>query len=110
MKQIIIPLLFSVSSFAAEFDCSYFYNLNEIYRNDVSISEGSKNLKIGELEEYEFFMSSLGSGKFELQALNVYEPSRSYATAILGQENRELALVIWKRESMVEVACTLKAN
>lgn len=94
----LIPFFFSISSFAADFDCSYFRNLEEVYRNDVSVSEGAKDQLIADLEEYKFFMTSLSGGRFELQALNVSEPSRTYATAILGRENRELSLVIWKRE------------
>lgn len=106
----LIPFFFSVSSFAADFDCSYFRNLEEIHQNAVTISEGSKDVKIAELDEYSFFLSSLTGGKFELQALNVIEPSRTYATAVLGRENRDLSLVIWKREAIIEVACALKAN
>jgi hypothetical protein len=108
MKTFIIATLVSFSSFAADFDCRYFQNLNEIYQNEVTIADGAKDQLIADFEEYRFFITSLRDGKYELQALNVTEPSRTYATARLSSENPELGLVIWKREGIIEVKCSLK--
>lgn len=110
MKTFILATLVSFSSFAADFDCRYFHNLNEVYSNEVTIADGVKNQVIAEFEEYRFFLSSLADGKYELQALNVIEPSRTYATARLSSANPEIGLVIWKREGIIEATCTLKAH
>ncbi len=110
MKTFIILALFSLPSFAATFECRYAINLAEVYRSEITIVDGTRNVKIAELGEYEFFMSSFPEGKYELQALNVYEPSRTYATARLSSANPELELVIWKREGIMEGSCVLKSN
>lgn len=110
MKTFFILTFVSFSAIATEFDCRYFYNLEEVYRNKVTINDGQKEMRIAELEEYVFFLSSHPRGKFELQALNRIEPSRTYASAILSSSNPELELVIWKRDGMVEGKCTLQPN
>lgn len=110
MKTFLILIFVSFSSFAADFDCRYFYNLNEVHQNKVTINDGSKDVRIAEFEEYQFFLSSLPHNKYELQALNGIEPSRTYASAILSSANPELGLVIWKRESIIEVKCSLESN
>ena len=108
MKKIALLALLSFNAFAADFDCRYFYNLAEVHRNDVSIAEGAKDVVIAEIEEYRYFMTSLKDGRYELQALNVIEPSRTYATARITADSREIGLVIWKREQIIEVSCTLR--
>lgn len=110
MKRLLILCLLSFSAVAAEFDCRYSYNLEEISRNKVTINEGQKEMRIAELEEHVFFLSSLPLKKFELQLLNRIEPSRTYASATLSSSNRELELTVWKREGIVEGKCTLQSN
>lgn len=111
MKKIALATLaalFSMNTFAATFGCSYFWNLDEVYRNEVTIADGAKDIVIGEMEEYRFFITSLTGGKYELQALNENLPSRTYATARVSAESPELGLVIWTREHIMEVKCSLK--
>lgn len=110
MKTFLVLALTSFSALAADFDCRYLQNLNEIYSNRVTIADGAKNVVIADFDEYVFFMSSLGNDKYELQSLNNMEPSRTYATARVNAANPELGLVIWKRESIIEVNCTLSSN
>ncbi len=93
---------------AAEFECSYHQNLTEIYRSTVSVN--GKDVKIAAFDGHEFFMSQLPDGKYELQAYNMYEPSRTYAAARVSITNPEIELTIWKREALIEARCTLKSN
>jgi hypothetical protein len=108
MKTFIFILLFSTSAIAADFECSFHQNLTEIYRSTVVVN--GKDVKIAAFDGYEFFMGQLPEGKYELQALNVYEPSRTYAATRLSTSNPEIELTIWKREAIIEARCTLKAN
>lgn len=110
MKTFLILALTSFSALAADFNCSYYQNLNEIYSNKVTITDGAKDVVIADFDEYVFFMTSLGNEKYELQALNNIEPSRTYAIARVNAANPELGLVIWKREAIIEVKCALSAN
>lgn len=110
MKTFILLSLFSLPSFSATFECRYLINLDEVYRSEVTIPDGARDVKIAELGEYEFFMSSFPDKKYEFQALNVYEPSRTYAAARITEANRDINIVIWKREAIVEGACSLKSN
>ena len=110
MKLFFILAFTSFSAIAADFHCSYYQNLNEIYSNDVSIAEGAKDVVIADFDEYKFFMTSLPDSKYELQALNNMEPSRTYAIARVNSANPELGLVILKREAIIEVKCSLLAN
>ena len=109
MKTFLFLALTSFSALAADFDCRYFQNLNEIYSNQVTIADGAKDVVIADFDEYKFFMSSLGNSKYELQALNNMEPSRTYAIARVNSSNPELGLVIWKREAIIEIKCFLIA-
>lgn len=108
MKTIILLSLFSFSALAAEFDCRYLQNLQEIHRSTVSVS--GKDVKIASFEQYEFFMSQLAEGRYELQAYNAYEPSRTYAVAYLSSSQPEIGLTIWKREAIIEASCNLISN
>lgn len=108
MKTFILLTLLSFSAMAAEFECSISQNLSEIYRSDVTVN--GKDVQIAAFEEYEFFISHLGDGKYELQSYNRMEPSRSYAETRISASNPEIGLTIWKREAIIEVHCALKAN
>lgn len=110
MKTFIFCSLFALPSFAATFECRYLYNLSEIYSSEVTVADGARDVKIAELGEYEFFMSSFPDGKYEFQALNVYEPSRTYASARMSSANPEINIVIWKREGIMEGSCKLQSN
>jgi len=110
MKTLLISSLLSFSAMATDFDCRYFHNLREIHSNRVTIAPGAKDVVIADFEEYKFFLSSLGDSKYELQSLNVIEPSRTYAVSRLNAANPELGLVIWKREAIIEVNCSLASN
>ena len=108
MKKFALLSLLAFNAFAADFDCRYSWNLDEVHRNDVTIADGAKNVLIAEIEEYRFFITSVGDGKYELQALNEIEPSRTYAIARVSLSAPDLGLVIWKREQIIEVTCSLK--
>jgi hypothetical protein len=108
MKTFILLSLLSVSAMAADFECSYYQNLSEIHRSTNSVN--GKDVQIADFDQYEFFLSQLPEGKYELQAYNRYEPSRTYAVARVTAANPEIGLTIWKREAIIEVHCTLKSN
>ena len=93
---------------AADFECSYFQNLSEIHRSTNTVN--GKDVQLAAFEEYEFFMSQLPEGKYELQAYNRFEPSRTYAVTRVSAANPDIELTIWKREAIIEVHCTLKSN
>ncbi len=106
MKTFILLTLLSASALAAEFECSFHQNLSEIYRTTVAVN--GKDVKIAAFDGYEFFLSELPDHKYELQAYNMYEPSRTYAAAILSPSHTEIELTIWKREIMLDARCSLK--
>ncbi len=108
MKYLTLLTFFSLPTFAADFHCRYFWNLQEIHQSDVSIKDGAKDVEIAEVEEYRFFITSLNQERYELQALNSIEPTRTYAVARVTKDSPELGLVIWKREHILEVNCSLK--
>lgn len=105
MKFAALLSLLSFSAVAADFECRYLQNLSEVYRNEVTVADGSRDQLIADFDEYKFFMTSLPDSKYELQALNNIEPSRTYAVARLTDANAEISLVIWKREAIIEVSC-----
>ena len=100
--------LLSFSAIAADFQCRYLQNLSEVYRNDVIVADGARDQVIADFDEYKFFMTSLPDSKYELQAMNSIEPSRTYAVSRLADMNSEISLVIWKREAIIEVSCIRK--
>ena len=108
MKTAVLLSLLSFSAVAADFECRYLQNLSEVHRNEVSVADGARDQVIADFDEYKFFMTSLPDSKYELQALNSIEPSRTYAIARLADVNSEISLVIWKREAIIEVNCTRK--
>lgn len=111
MKKIIIitSLLISTTTFAKALTltCEASYNLNKVFSTEITLNEGERDLRIGEHEEYEFFITSKGQGVVELQALNVIEPSRSYSEMKLTKDSPSIKMTIWKRESILDLACTL---
>ena len=108
MKTIALLTLFSFSALATDFECVYSQNLSEVYRNQVTIPDGSRDQLIADFDEYKFFMTSLPDFKYELQSLNSIEPSRTYAISKLPRSGDEISLVIWKREAIIEVSCVRK--
>jgi hypothetical protein len=105
MKFIALLSFLSFSAFAVDFECLYLQNLSEVYRNNVTVSDGARDQLIADFDEFKFFMTSLPDSKYELQSLNSIEPSRTYAIAKLPEAGSEISLVIWKRESIIEVRC-----
>lgn len=110
MKKLSLAFLALVSfnAFSADFSCRYLWNLEEVYQNNVTIADGAKNVAIAEVEQYTFFITSLSGNKYELQALDNNIPARTYAVARVSSESPELGLVIWNREHIMEVSCSLK--
>jgi hypothetical protein len=104
--------LTSLTAFASELhlNCNITQNTKVIAENSVVISEGQKNVLFGDFEEFEFFISSMGADRYELQALNKMEPSRSYATGHLNATSRELELSLWTREFLMETKCWISTN
>lgn len=99
--------LISLSSFATTLKCEAYYNLNPVFSAKVDVSDREQNVRFGDYEEYEFFVSDKGNNVFELQALHVIEPSRSYSTAKLTKDSPSMTLTIWKRESILDLTCSL---
>lgn len=112
MKYIATALLaLSFSSFAAAkvttFNCVATYNADKILEAEVKLdSSRTTALSFGQTEDFEFFLNNTKDGAVELQSLNIYEPSRSYATAKISGPGSFVELSIWNRNFIMEVRCT----
>jgi hypothetical protein len=109
-KALFISLfaLASMNSFAHEtkLQCKATYNMDTVLETEVTLGHAERNKSFGEYEGFQFFLSDNGSGIVELQSLNIYEPSRSYATAKISEAGSFVELSIWTREYILEVRCT----
>ncbi len=114
MKWLLVlaVILASLNTFASDLNltCKISQNTKVISESSVVISLGQKNVSFGDFEEFEFFLSSVGGDKYELQTLNKMGPSRSYATAHLNAKSTELELSIWTREFLIETKCWILPN
>lgn len=86
--------------------CLVQYNGSDIFTRKVQFEPGIQMVSIGEVADYELMIRDLGKNHFELQGYNSLEPSRTYATATIGNSSDLLQLSIWKREHLLEVICT----
>jgi hypothetical protein len=110
-KSLFVALfaLASISAFAQEtkLQCKATYNLDTVIETEVNLGHAERNKSFGEFEGFQFFLSDNGNNVVELQSLNIYEPSRSYATAKISEAGSFVELSIWTREYLLEVRCTL---
>lgn len=106
---IILSVFFCTSAFAATKDirCVTTFNSDSHFEVNIKLNDGQRNQKFADFDGYEFFLSALKDDMVELQIYNPYDPSRSYASAKLVDQNY-LELVIWKRDSILETRCQLK--
>lgn len=106
---LVLGVLLTSQAFAKDLNlkCVATYNADKVLETEVKLTTGVRSLSFGEAEGFEFFLTHKGSNTVELQALNIYEPSRSYATAQLIDANSYVELSIWKREYIMEVRCTV---
>ncbi len=73
----------------------------------VVLEESDKNKLVGDFNEFSFYLTSKGNNVVELQTLNRYEPTRSYATSVLRAKNDFIDLAILERDYLMEVRCSL---
>lgn len=110
IKTIVASLfvLTSLSSFAQEttLQCKATYNLDTVLETAVTLAQGETNKSFGSFEGFEFFLSDKGNSTLELQSLNSYDPSRSYATAKVNEAGTFVELSIWTRDFLLEIRCT----
>ncbi len=113
MKFVLLASLFICSlpgaSFAQVFNlrCKAIYNSEVILDRDVALQYKQRNLNIGGKEPFQFILSSAPDGKVEFQAYNSWDPSRSYASALMSGRGAFVELSIWKREYLLEARCVL---
>ena len=87
--------------------CVATYNADKVLETEVKLDTTSTaSLSFGEAEGFQFFLTNTKEGAVELQALNIYEPSRTYATAKLKEVGSYVELSIWNRAFIMEVRCT----
>ena len=105
-----LALLLALGSFSAfaetKLQCKATYNLDTVLETEVTLNNSERNKSFGEYEGFQFFLSDNGNNIVELQMLNIYEPSRSYATAKISEAGSFVELSIWNREFLLEVRCT----
>lgn len=101
-------LVASFSSYAGPMNlaCTVSFNADKVLETSVTLNPKERNKSFGEIDGFEFFLSENNDSTIELQALNVMEPSRSYATAKLSEISSFVDLSIWTREFLLEVRCT----
>lgn len=100
-------LLMSFSSFAQaqNFLCKATYNLETVLKEKVSLEKSP--VTFGGFESFTFHLQRKADGRIELQASNMDEPSRSYATAALKNTGDNVELSVWTNQYIMEVRCTL---
>lgn len=108
----LVALSLALSSMASakvqSLKCVATYNADKVLETEVQLDTArTTSLSFGEAEGFEFFLTNTKEQAVELQALNIYEPSRSYATAKLTDVGSFVELSIWKREFIMEVRCTM---
>ena len=105
---LIFPLIVSFSAQATghNLTCVASYNSEKVLETSFTLNPKERNKSFGEIEGFEFLVSENSAEVIELQAYNIYEPSRSYATANLSKPSSFVELSIWKREFLMEVRCT----
>ena len=110
MKYILLvcSLFMSLGAIAGglNLSCVATYNSTKVLETSFTLNPKERNKSFGEIEGFEFLVSENSTEVIELQAYNMYEPSRSYATANLSQPSSFVELSIWKREFLMEVKCT----
>lgn len=105
---LVFPLLVSFGALASghKLTCIASYNSEKVLETSFTLNPKERNKSFGEIESFEFFVSENSDEMIELQAYNINEPSRSYATANLSKLSSFVELSIWKREFLMEVKCT----
>ncbi len=106
---IVLSALLSSQAFAKDLNlkCVATYNADKVLETELTLASGARSISFGEAQGFDFFLTHTGDNTVELQALNIDEPSRSYATAKLTDSSSFVELSIWKREFIMEVRCTL---
>lgn len=96
----------AVSAQTIKLNCMAVYNYGNPLKFNASLDAGERNKLVAELGEHQIFLSSLKNGEVELQTLDLEREIRSYATTGLAASN-PLKLSVWKRESLIEISCSL---
>lgn len=111
MKLFTLMSLLTVSSLSyaqnMTLNCKASQNYESMFESVVTLSPNQKNVAVGSVGNFDIIVSSLGDSKVELQAYNVMEPSRTYATAVLTSTTPSITLSVWTREFIMEVSCDL---
>lgn len=104
----VFAVIMSFPALAAghKLSCEATYNSEKVLETSFTLNPKERNKSFGEFEGFEFLISENAGELIELQAYNMYEPSRTYATAKLIETNSFVELSIWKREFLLEVRCT----
>jgi hypothetical protein len=106
---LVLCALLGSQAFAKDLNlkCVATYNADKVLEKELTLATGARSLSFGEAEGFEFFLTHSGESTVELQALNIDEPSRTYATAKLTDATSFVELSIWKREFIMEVRCSV---
>ena len=108
MKTLITSILFLTSIAFAEaqtFQCKATYNLETAFDRKINLEDTP--ITFGEAEAFNFHLQRKDDGRIELQASNMEEPSRSYATALIKNPGDNVELSVWTNFYIIEARCTL---
>lgn len=105
---LILSSLISLQAFAKDINlkCSATYNAQRVFEKDVTLLSNTRGIFFGQTSDFDLFLTSTSEDTVELQALNPFEPSRTFATAKLTEPGTFVELSIWKRDFLIEVRCT----
>jgi hypothetical protein len=107
MKFLALATLILTSSAFAQsqnFHCKATYNLETVVNEKVSLDKSP--VTFGSYEAFKFHLQKKADGRVELQASNMDEPSRSYATSNIKNAGDNVELSVWTNFYMMEVHCT----
>lgn len=101
------PLILTGIVFAGpdNFHCKATYNLETALDKKVNLE--NTPVTFGGVDAFNFHLQRKADGRVELQASNMEEPSRSYATASIKNPGDNVELSIWTKYYLMEVRCTL---
>lgn len=106
MKRVaLLSLLLTGTTFGQVFHCTGTYNSDS--KLDKKVELGSQMTTFGALDAFNFHLQRKADGRIELQASNMEEPSRSYATASIKNPGDNVELSIWTKYYLMEVRCAL---
>jgi hypothetical protein len=90
---------------AAQVSCQASKNLDVQWSHAVTTQVGQR-VEIGSVEDYDFLLKEVETGRFEIEVFDPYTPARQYANGVIDKANG-LKWSLWTREILLEIDCRI---